>query len=74
MKSASHFTPEMSAHWHEDLSEKRVCLVTCLMELLCRCSFLKDVDPASIGIAVTNLITEMETVEGAGNEAVITYL
>lgn len=54
---------------HPDTPQKRVHLVHCLIQLICRCSFEKDLDEKILGPVVVNLMTEVEMVVGTGKMA-----
>ncbi len=64
MKLASGFAKKDFAMLHPETPVKRASYVRCVVQLLCRCSHLKEVEPSAFGIIMTNLLTEMETVVG----------
>ena len=51
---------------HPELEEKRSLYVKCLVQLLCKCSKLKDANLPALKLAVSNLLTQIETVVASG--------
>ncbi|CAH1788011.1 unnamed protein product [Owenia fusiformis] len=48
-----------------DTAAKRCTYVRCIIQLLCQCSHLSDVDTSAFTVIITNLLTEIETVAGS---------
>lgn len=69
MKYAAGFTVPSSVSWQPDMSVKRVNYIHCLVQLLCQCTFLSHLNTENFSTIIINLLTEIETVEGAGTSA-----
>ena len=49
-----------------DTSHKRCTFITCMTQLMCRCSYLKDVNPEKFAQIVVKLLTDTEAIVGTG--------
>ena len=50
-----------------DTSMKRCTYITCVTQLICRCSYLKDVNPDFFKDIVIKLLTDTEAIVGTGD-------
>ncbi|XP_064604344.1 ectopic P granules protein 5 homolog [Liolophura sinensis] len=69
MKYAAGFTVPSSTSWQPDMSVKRVNYIHCLVQLLCQCTFLGHLNTENFSTIIINLLTEIETVEGAVSDS-----
>ena len=56
---------------HPETPLKRAAYVRCIVQLVCRCSHLKDVKPDNFAVIIMNLINGIETIVGTGICSVI---
>lgn len=62
LKNAASFRPNPldAAAEHPEAPVKRCSYVRCIIQLICRSSYLKDVRSEALGIILNNLMTEVE--------------
>ncbi|KAL3851889.1 hypothetical protein ACJMK2_015586, partial [Sinanodonta woodiana] len=65
MKAASGFNVQASSSWSEDLSVKRRKYIHCVAQLFCQGTYKPLNDKEALSTVLINLLTEIETVEGA---------
>lgn len=63
---ASGFVRTENMVLHPETPLKRAAYVRCLVQLLCRCSYLKDVKPDCFVPIVTALLSDVEAIIGTG--------
>ncbi|XP_013408243.1 ectopic P granules protein 5 homolog isoform X1 [Lingula anatina] len=62
LKSAAGFVSATGSPFHPETPRKRALYVHCVVELVCKCSQMKGVDPENFTTLILNLLTEVETV------------
>ena len=66
LKVAAGFVRTENMVLHPETPVKRACYVRCIVQLVCRCSHLKDVKPDNFVATINTLINDVEAIVGTG--------
>ena len=69
MKMAAEFTPASGQLWTGEMSVKRLTYVHCVTQQLCQVTYLPNADLEAVSTVLVNLLSEIESVESAGEMA-----
>ena len=73
LKGAAGFMWTENIVLHPETPLKRCAYIRCMVQLMCRCSHLKDIKPDSFKAITSILMTDIETIIGTGEYINICY-